>query len=342
MRLAAVASALLPALASPSGVFVGPSSRATARARPTILRDVATEEGAATEEATEAAVADGYAVASAAARRGGDCIQTGPENIPRADREGREGATIPLFLVEKAASLLLDPLTSKRPPSPFDSSPKEKLVVLGTAFLENNDTNKYDVTGISPRNYFVFTPMLAGASVDDFKSITEPIREMLLKQVGDAQQIKNAIVNCFEAAGLPGNDLDEEDLKKELTFIIVGAGPTGIEYAAELLDSIEDNGRRYYKELLPYVRIKIVEAAPSLLRPFEDEMKDEAIRRLTRTIEIEGVEALQPCEILLNKQALWAAGIGPLPITSNTIEALEGTEQAGAQEFGWTWIRGCA
>ena len=174
-----------------------------------------------------------------------------------------------------------------------------------------------------------------------------------LKQVGDAQQIKNAIVSCFESASLPSAET-EEDMKNELTFVIVGAGPTGIEFAAELLDFIEENGPRYYKELLPYVRIKIVEAAPSILRPFEDGMKDEAIRRLTRTIEIEGVPALQPCEILLNKQvsevsakyvyfkdgsklkygmALWAAGIGPLPITSNVVEALEDTEQKSAQEF---------
>lgn len=83
-------------------------------------------------------------------------------------------------------------------------------------------------------------------------------------------------------------------------------------------------------------------------------MKDEAIRRLTRTIEIEGVATLQPCEILLNKQvsevsanyiyfkdgekieygmSLWAAGVGPLPITSDLIETLEETEQKSAQEY---------
>lgn len=173
-----------------------------------------------------------------------------------------------------------------------------------------------------------------------------------LKQVGDAQQIRNAIVNCFESAGLP--NLTEEEIRDELCFVIVGAGPTGIEFAAELLDFIEENGPRYYKELLPYVSIKILEAAPSILRPFEDGMKDEAVRRLTRDIEVEGVKTLRPCEILLNRQvsevtakyvylkdgeripygmSVWAAGVGPLPITANMIEALEDTEQAGAQDF---------
>jgi NADH dehydrogenase FAD-containing subunit len=173
-----------------------------------------------------------------------------------------------------------------------------------------------------------------------------------LKQVGDAQQIKNAIVNCFESAGLP--DLTEEEKIKELSFVIIGAGPTGIEFAAELLDFIEENGARFYKELLPYVRIKIVEAAPSILRPFEDGMKEEAIRKLTRKIELEGVPTLQPLEILTNKlvsevsgnyvyfkdgekipygMSLWAAGIGQLPITSHLLDTLGETEQKDAQEF---------
>jgi hypothetical protein len=101
----------------------------------------------------------------------------------------------PLFLAEKGASFLFDPFQSK--PSSSSSTlsslthnqpprrAKENLVVLGTgwgaaAFVKNIDTTKFDVTVVSPRNYFVFTPMLAGASVGtvDFKSITQPIREV--------------------------------------------------------------------------------------------------------------------------------------------------------------------
>lgn len=40
------------------------------------------------------------------------------------------------------------------------------------------DSDQYEVIYVSPRNYFVFTPMLAAASVGtvDVRSITEPIR----------------------------------------------------------------------------------------------------------------------------------------------------------------------
>jgi hypothetical protein len=66
-----------------------------------------------------------------------------------------------------------------------NEKPRERVVVLGTgwgaaAFVKNIDTTICDVTVISPRNYFLFTPMLAGASVGtvDYRSITQPIREV--------------------------------------------------------------------------------------------------------------------------------------------------------------------
>jgi hypothetical protein len=94
----------------------------------------------------------------------------------------------PLFLAEKAAEIVEHALDDLFKSSIVDMSPdgvKEKIVVLGTgwgaaAFLKDIDTSKYDVTVISPRNYFLFTPMLAGASVGtvEYRSITEPVREV--------------------------------------------------------------------------------------------------------------------------------------------------------------------
>lgn len=61
---------------------------------------------------------------------------------------------------------------------------KKRVVILGTgwgahALLKSIDADAYDVTVISPRNYFVFTPMLAGAATGtvESRSITESIRD---------------------------------------------------------------------------------------------------------------------------------------------------------------------
>ena len=68
----------------------------------------------------------------------------------------------PLFLAEKAAELVESIIPTKQDDPP---AKKEKIVILGTgwgavSFLKTIDTNIYDVTVISPRNYFLFTPML--------------------------------------------------------------------------------------------------------------------------------------------------------------------------------------
>lgn len=100
------------------------------------------------------------------------------DRIERATKE----RPYPLFLAEKAASILPSFESDTYYPT---NSQKEHIIVLGTgwgaaSFLKSIDCNKYDVTVISPRNYFVFTPMLAGASVGtvEFRSITEPVREV--------------------------------------------------------------------------------------------------------------------------------------------------------------------
>jgi hypothetical protein len=60
---------------------------------------------------------------------------------------------------------------------------KKRVMVLGTgwgghAVSKVVDTGLYEVVVVSPRNYFLFTPMLAGSSVGtvDYRSIIEPIR----------------------------------------------------------------------------------------------------------------------------------------------------------------------
>ena len=177
--------------------FINPALQSRVQSVPTstLLRDVVTEEENA-EEKTTTSVTESSATATqqstdtAATTKHGSTSSykiISQERINKAMKE----RPYPLFLAEKGAILFVDPNPTKSTPPPLlndnDTQSKEKLVVLGTgwgaaAFLKNIDTNKYDVTVISPRNYFVFTPMLAGASVGtvDFKSITVPIRDVRL------------------------------------------------------------------------------------------------------------------------------------------------------------------
>ncbi len=88
-----------------------------------------------------------------------------------------------MFLAEKAASLFDQ--NQKKKLSKDEVKTKERVIVLGSGWgaaslLKNIDTDKFDVTVVSPRNHFVFTPMWAGAGVGtvEYRSITQPIREV--------------------------------------------------------------------------------------------------------------------------------------------------------------------
>ena len=173
-----------------------------------------------------------------------------------------------------------------------------------------------------------------------------------LKQVEDARRIRSAIVNCFERANIPS--LTDEDRRGILTFAVIGAGPTGIEFASELRDFIEEDGPKYYPKLLKYVKIQVIEAGPTVLAPFDKELQDEAIRQFERPVNIKDQNVLKSlpkdfeittlclgCPVKEVKEktivlsdgregpyglAVWAGGNGPLPITLQLIDAL-GEEQ---------------
>ena len=59
-----------------------------------------------------------------------------------------------------------------------------------------------------------------------------------------------------------------------LSFVVVGGGPTGVEVAAELHDMIDEDLRRLYPELMPDVRIRIVELQDHLLSTYDRAISD--------------------------------------------------------------------
>ena len=55
-----------------------------------------------------------------------------------------------------------------------------------------------------------------------------------LKEISDARRIRSAISDAFESAMAPAQS--EEEIKRLLHFVVVGGGPTGVEFAAEVCE----------------------------------------------------------------------------------------------------------
>lgn len=148
----------------------------------------------------------------------------------------------PLFMLEKlmqGIESLLDQFKSFGEESStglgIGADVKDRIVILGTgwgaaALLKEIDVSKFDVTVISPRNYFLFTPMLAGAAVGtvDFRSITEPVRQInphanYIEATATAVDPKTCVVTC-ESVACVGNSCLIEEFTVPYDRLVVAVG----------------------------------------------------------------------------------------------------------------------
>lgn len=92
-----------------------------------------------------------------------------------------------------------------------------------------------------------------------------------LKHLYHARNIRNNIIDSFEKASIPGTTPEEK--KRLLSFVVVGGGPTSCEFVAELHDFVTNDVKRLYNDLVPFVKVTLVEAGSSLLGPFDTSLQ---------------------------------------------------------------------
>ena len=196
-------------------------------------------------------------------------------------------------------------------PLPVETqSNKKKLVILGTGWasitlLKSIDTSLYDITVISPRDHFLFTPLLPSAPVSTVavESIKEDVSTLIrqgsgkvtflqkealdvdpqnkkvivvyenalfMKEANDAVILKAKLKeNLQKATELPAGSKERKDL---LSMIVVGGGPTGVETAAELQDYISEEVAKWNPELAADCQIHLVEGLGNILGMFDQKM----------------------------------------------------------------------
>ncbi|KAJ3105378.1 NADH:ubiquinone oxidoreductase [Phlyctochytrium planicorne] len=258
-------------------------------------------------------------------------------------------------IVRRAAGVLLlggvsllayDIYNARHPPTQFEwDHTKKTIAILGTGWgstslLKGLDTENYNVVLISPRAYFLFTPLLPSCTVGtiELRSIMQPIRfltrfkkrEVLfiegncvdidpnnkcltvednseivgevsvqkipydylvvgvgaenatfgipgvkehacfLKESWDARRIRSQLLDCLESASFPGQP--ESEIQRLLHMVVVGGGPTGVEYAAELHDFLHEDLVHWYPHIAGKIKITLIEALPHVLPMFSKEL----------------------------------------------------------------------
>ena len=128
--------------------------------------------------------------------------------------------------------------------------------------------------------------LVVGSETNTFgvPGVTGNPHVFFLKQLEHARAIRNRLVECFERATTP--DISEEEKQRLLTFVVVGGGPTNVEFASELHDFLHDDVSRWYPDVKNHVRVVVVEASQNILGTFKSSLV-EYVERLFKSRKIE-------------------------------------------------------
>lgn len=148
------------------------------------------------------------------------------------------------------------------------------------------------------------------------------------------------MIDSLETAAFPGQS--EEEMQRLLHMVVVGGGPTGVEYAGELYDFLQEDIVSWYPDLAGRFKITLIEALPRVLPMFHKELIEyteqtfatNKVDILTNTMvkevrekdilvkDKEGKEHIIPYGLLV-----WAAGNTARPITRNLMSKLDANLQ---------------
>jgi NADH dehydrogenase len=142
-----------------------------------------------------------------------------------------------------------------------------------------------------------------------------------LKGMNDATSIRDRILRAFELAEIEDDPKEHEDL---LTFVLVGAGPTGVELAGAIAELRRFTLASDFRRVNPAsARIILVQSGPRILPTFHEKLSRAAHERLeelgveVRTgAKVSGVDSKGVTigdERICSRTVIWTAGVTPSP-----------------------------
>jgi len=122
--------------------------------------------------------------------------------------------------------------------------------------------------------------LATGSATNYYGNATVEQHALGLKDLTEALQLRNHVLTCFEQAATTDDESAREGL---LTFCIVGAGPTGVEYAGALAEFVRLVVPKEYPELdAARVRIVLLEGGSRVLPAFKPRLSAYTARQLAR------------------------------------------------------------
>src|SRR5712672_219403 len=158
-----------------------------------------------------------------------------------------------------------------------------------------------------------------------------------LKTLNDAETIRGKILGAFELAAMTE---DEAERARQMTFVLVGAGPTGVELAASIAQLVSVTLRNNFRKIDPAKsRILLLDGGTRILPTFAESLSRKAAKRLTKLgvevstgVKVEKVDdqgVIAAGVRIPSATVLWTAGVSASPV----VKMLETKTDRGGRAF---------
>ena len=173
-----------------------------------------------------------------------------------------------------------------------------------------------------------------------------------LKDISDARVIRNAVVRNLETACLPTTT--DEERRRLLSFVVCGGGPTGVEFAAELFDMLnEDLCKQYPRILRNEISVHVIQSRSHILNTYDETLSQYAEQRFAHdAVDIQTnarVKEVLPDRILYSQKGegenakivtkeipmgfcLWSTGVAQTDFCKRLASKLDGQNNKHALE----------
>lgn len=182
----------------------------------------------------------------------------------------------------------------------------------------------------------------AGAEASTFgiKGVKE--YAIFLREVHHAQEIRRRLLLNLMLSDVPG--ISDEEKRRLLHCVVIGGGPTGVEFSGELSDFIINDVQERYSHVKDYIHVTLIEAN-EILSSFDVRLRQYATKQLTKSGVrlvrgiVKGVEAEK---IILDDGTevpygllVWSTGVGPSPF----VRSLQFPKAPGGRIGVDEWLR---
>lgn len=228
-------------------------------------------------------------------------------------------------LLYQVATAILSSADTASPIRQMEAKQRNLRVLLGEVTAISPTDRTIDVTypGEGTRTLgFDFLVVATGARPSYFGHDEFQRYAPALKNLSDAEAIRSDILSAFERAETTD---DEDERARQMTFVLVGAGPTGVELAASLAQMVKTTLRGNYRRIDPArAKIILLDGASRILPSFSESVSRRVTKRLARldvvvatdvTVDAVGDESVTAGgKEIACATVLWTAGVAASPL----------------------------